>query len=240
MPSISWSSFFISSAVASTVVHFMPCSKNSTAPYPVNCRFEVFGVGFPKRAAVVEGARLQQPDGIRLEDLIPELKNSFTGLLGFNLELSVTQSHADISDSKCFVEFHIAEDIIRFEPKAMVSSDTVREDLILSDDLSSYSLIAINSGLEMQNIELLKPNGGRFRLFPLTNETHDAREQVQLSPWSVVELSLSEQDLIAGLQTLETRRLKVGQFRATLNHDLAIFLVCRDRHTKKLLTVRGL
>lgn len=240
MPSVSWSSFFISSAVASTVVHFMPCSKNSAAPYPVHCRFEVFGVGFPKRAAVVEGARLQQPDGIRLEDLIPELKAGFTGLLGFNLELSVTQSHADILDSRCHVELHVADDLIRFQPKPAVSTNETRTDLILADDISSHSLIVVNSGLEMQTIALTKPKGGFYRLFPLTNEVHDASEQVQVSPWSVVELALSEQDLISGLQTLQTRRLKVGQFNITLNHDVSAFLICRDRHTKRLLNVRGL
>jgi hypothetical protein len=240
MPSIRWSSFFISSPVASTVVHFMPCSKNSTAPYPINCKFEVFGVGFPKRAAVIEGARLQQPDGIRLEDLIPDLKGGFTGLLGFNLELSLAQTHADISDSKCFVELHLGEDVIRFQPHANLITVEQREDLILSDDLSSYSLVVLNSGLAMQELRLEKPNAAPYKLFPLTVENNDAREQINVSPWSVLEVGLYDQDLTAGLQTLATRRLKVGQFRANITPDMAVYLVCRDRHTKRLLNVRAL
>ncbi len=239
MPSINWSSFFISSAVASTVVHFLPCSKNSSAPYPVACRFEVFGVGFPKRAAVVEGARLQQPDGIRLEDLIPELKGGFTGLLGFNLELSVTQAHADMRDSKCYVELNIANELVRFEPKPKLDAITVKHDLILSDETSSYSVVVVNSGLTMQPVALLKPGNTRYRLFPIL-ESQDACDQLQISPWSVVELGLSDQDLIAGIQNLATRRIKLGQVSMELTPDLSAFLVCRDRHNKRLLSVRAL
>jgi hypothetical protein len=240
MPSIRWNSFFVSSSVAKTVVHFMPVSRSASAPYPVTAKFEVFGVGFPKRAIIIEGARLQQADGIILGDVIPELKNGFTGMLGFSLELSVTQSHAELSDSRCYVELNIASDLVRFEP-AVIKDKKRSSELIFSDTQSSYSIIAVNSGLELLPINILGENNKKISLLPSIGvEDKIELDTSRASPWSVVEFLISESETKSGEQELRCKRVKFGYISAELANELSIFLVCRDRQTKKILNVRAL
>src|SRR5690606_18742719 len=100
MNSMRWRGFFICNSVTRPYVHFFPHSANTTAPYPVVATITIFGAGLKTASVSLEGARLSQPDGVRLDAIFEDLATGVQGLPGIEVELHSNQRRVDMSASQ--------------------------------------------------------------------------------------------------------------------------------------------
>ncbi|MFM1848200.1 MAG: hypothetical protein RL417_1674 [Pseudomonadota bacterium] len=197
MQTISWLAFFSHSALSRAVVHFFPFSSTVSAPYGTECRLTVFGGGLPTRAVTLEGARLGQPDGVKLEEAFPELASTSDGrLVGLQIDLESVQSRVDLSASGCVVELLRSESggrgALRFRPALVEISGRTRDaraPLIASRDrFQTTSLIVVNRSGESFTPELrvrsasARPWDGGVTPTPLQSSmiVHDGVEEITL------------------------------------------------------------
>lgn len=101
---VSSTTFCLHSPSIKTRVHFFPSAGATTGPYSITCTFTLFGKGIEKRSIAVDGGRLGQPDGIRLEDAFPALRGDSSGVFGITLELSCQQQRVNMLPSQAVVE----------------------------------------------------------------------------------------------------------------------------------------
>lgn len=118
---VSWLAFVSTSALTRTVVHFFPFSSGVSAPYGSECRFTVFGGGLATRSVLLDGARLGQPDGVRVEDVFPEVSSvGDARLVGLQVDLECAQQRVDLSASGCVVEITRTDGgAVRFRPSLL-------------------------------------------------------------------------------------------------------------------------
>ena len=112
MYTVRWFGFGVSQALTKSVLHFFPTSANVSAPYPVQCKIEIFSSRFGKKSLVLDGARLHQPDGIKLEAAFPVLEDGAHPIFGICLELSAQAQRVDIRPSQAFVELITAMEVV--------------------------------------------------------------------------------------------------------------------------------
>ena len=168
MQTVSWLTFISTSAITRTVVHFFPFSSGVSAPYGTDCRFTVFGGGLTTRAVVLDGARLGQPDGVRVDDVFPEVSSVGDGrLVGLQIDLECAQQRVDLSASGCVIEIARSEGgAVRFRPaqiEAAARTQDVTPPLIACRDrFQSTSLVVVNrTGDPFSPLVRIRPVGAR-------------------------------------------------------------------------------
>lgn len=85
-------------------LHFFPTAGSTTGHYPVSCEIALFGKGLEKRSVQIEGGRLNQPDGIRIEDAFPALEHEASGLCGLEVIFECPQGRINLSRSQLVIE----------------------------------------------------------------------------------------------------------------------------------------
>lgn len=85
-------------------IHFFPTAGNAGGHYPVVCSLTLYGKGVEKRTVQLDGGRINQPDGLRLEDAFAGLDGEHPSLLGLDIGLSVAQGRLNLLPSQVFVE----------------------------------------------------------------------------------------------------------------------------------------
>lgn len=68
------------------------------------CRLTVFGKGIETRSIRLDGGRLNQPDGIRLEEAFPALTTESSGICGLEVHLSCPQGRVNLLSSRVVIE----------------------------------------------------------------------------------------------------------------------------------------
>lgn len=105
MQKVCWLAFGSSNSLHRTILHFMPASSNTAAPYAVSVSLRLFTHAEEPRELSLEGARMMQPDGVRLEDAFPiVLTEGGPPFYGLEVEFSSPQPRSDLSASMCLVE----------------------------------------------------------------------------------------------------------------------------------------
>lgn len=176
-------------------VHFFPSAGTTAGHYPVSCEITLFGKGIERRSVRLEGGRLNQPDGIRLEDAFPALENEGSGLCGLEVIFECPQGRINLSNSRLVVEivspqFSMSYGAAPFKPNSLVQRDDESAihpsrslvGVALQDVGTAPSLVVVNS-----TTELLRPE---FR-----HSSRDGEAPLQLgtiAPNSVVEFPLDE------------------------------------------------
>lgn len=161
MAAIRWIGFCLSDVLTRTLVHFYPAAAHSGAPYPARCKLTIFGAGIERDMVVLDGARLQQPDGVRIEQVFPQLAEQTAqkkGLAGLEIEIETTQPRVDLSGSQCIVEFATNFGSVKYRPARVVeqkiaeekdmaagASAAVLPQMVLRDAYSVSSLVLINT-----------------------------------------------------------------------------------------------
>jgi len=140
---VSWVGPCVSSGLTRTVVHFFPAARGVASPYAVSCRLTLFGGGTERRSVVLEGARLNQPDGLFVEEAFPELAQ-MNGAAGLELELFTDQPRVDVGPSRCVFEYHSGLNVVRFNPLCISVPHTKQSAAAFLDTQVSSSLIVIN------------------------------------------------------------------------------------------------
>jgi hypothetical protein len=176
-------------------VHFFPSAGTTAGHYPVSCELTLFGKGIERRSVRLEGGRLNQPDGIRLEDAFPALENEGSGLCGLEIVFECPQGRINLSNSRLVVEivspqFSLSYGAAPFQPTfadttdGEVAAHACRSliGVALQDGSATPSVVVVNS-----TTELLRPE---FR-----HSARDGDSPLQLgtvAPNSVVEFPLDE------------------------------------------------
>lgn len=176
-------------------VHLFPSAGTTAGHYPVSCDLTLFGKGFERRSVRLEGGRLNQPDGIRLEDAFPALENEGSGLCGLEILFECPQGRINLGNSRLVVEivspqFSMSYGAAPFQPNSVTDGEPVASaqpskslvGVALQDGRTAPSLVVVNA-----TTELLRPE---FR-----HSSRDGDAPLQLgtvAPNSVVEFALDE------------------------------------------------
>ena len=96
--------FCLSTSSIKTRVHFFPTAGSSTSHQPITCVLSLFGKGIEKRAVMLDGGRLNQPDGVRLEEAFPTLRSEASGIFGLEIQLSSQQGRVSLLESQAAIE----------------------------------------------------------------------------------------------------------------------------------------
>lgn len=194
--------FCLSTASIKTRIHFFPSASGAGGHLPVTCVLTLFGKGIEKKSVMLDGGRLNQPDGLRLEDAFPALRGEVSGVFGLEIRLSCPQGRVNLLHSQAAVEFvssasstlyggapfspmteevdemSVSSIVDRIEPPLKRSPAAVA----VQDGSLTSSLVIVNAGPEALKPELTHVAGELAK--PLHLGT--------LSPESVVEVPLEE------------------------------------------------
>jgi len=97
--------FCLSTASIKTRIHFFPSAGAAGGHLPISCLLTLFGKGVEKRSVLLDGGRLNQPDGLRLEDAFPALRGDVSGVFGLEIQLSCSQGRVNLLHSQTAIEF---------------------------------------------------------------------------------------------------------------------------------------
>lgn len=160
--------FFISTQTVKSRVHFFPNGGSTGGHYPVACSLTVFGKGIETRSIRLDGGRLNQPDGIRLEDAFPALTTDSSGICGLEVHLSCPQGRVNLTSSRVVIEmvspqFSLTYSAAPFVPDLEGDVDAASSLILkphrpgvavgIQDESCSTSLIVVNA-----SSSILKPD----------------------------------------------------------------------------------
>jgi hypothetical protein len=202
---------------------------------------------------MLDGGRLGQPDGVRLEDAFPSLRGEASGLFGLEIQLSCSQGRVNLLASQASLELvspqfsalYSAASFRRLEvdERAPTSSNEAERDagtppealgIAVQESEAVSSLIMVNGGSESLKPELFRVVAGRE--VPVHLGT--------LAPESSIEVPLDEalfretapHECLFGL--LRAERLCLGD--RSRHKDTEYYLVYRNPETKRPLSVVAL
>lgn len=228
----SWLGFGIATGLSRTLVHFYPSSGNVTAPYSANCKLTLFALSGAPRSVNLEGARVSYPDGVRLEEVFPQLKETPTGLVGIEIQLTTTQPRVDLVESSAILEVISGGQAARFAPCPLPClRETPRTFHAIRDSFNTTSLIVVNQGVKEVSVVLRSVHSPDQ---PITTNS--------LAPQSVAEVSIPD----SFFHSVPPRECEWGLLRGGAVEvmpsapDVAYFVMYRDAATRRPISVRCL
>lgn len=193
MRSIQWLTFYMPDKSQQTRLHFFPASPIAATPFPVDLSVTIFGRYIEPKRMTIDGARMFQPDGMRLEDVFQLPDQAAESPFGLLVEISCPQPRADVSASSCMMEIMSADGFVRYKVPPIKQSETEeveqeeeleRCSLLMRDSYFAPSIVVVNA-----TDSELKPQLMSFS----TQNPDGTRELIpvgQLGPWSVLERKL--------------------------------------------------
>lgn len=105
MQKITWHAFAINGSLTKTVLHFFGHSKEVSAPYPLHASIRILcGSNYDAFPLTLEGARLQTPEGVRLDSIIEHCNLGDASLFGLELTLQSQHTRVSLEHSQCILE----------------------------------------------------------------------------------------------------------------------------------------
>lgn len=248
MNAVKASFFCLSTPTVRSRIHFFPSAGSTGGHYPVSCQVTVFGKGIERRSVQLDGGRLNQPDGIRLEDAFPSLNLEATGMCGVEMHLVCQQGRVNLLRSRVVVEmvspqFALAYSADQFKSIERLESDGAIGDVQapavgvgigIHDSSMSSSLVVINSGDETFRPDFFHAPASADAPFPIGT----------VGPNSVVEFPLDETlcktDNVRGALWGETRIEKLWSQSLRELDSVACYMLYRDPVTRRPLSVCAL
>lgn len=111
-----WIGFGLADALTKTTAHFFPCADGSAVPYPADCKITIFGEGHQGISVALEGSRVGQPDGVRMEDAFPAIRDGGSGVFGIEINISTIQPKISLAPSLAMIEMNSKGSTIRYWP----------------------------------------------------------------------------------------------------------------------------
>jgi hypothetical protein len=229
-----WISFAQADSMSRSVIHLLPATRGGMAAQPVSCVIELFGDRPDSTEVAIDGMRLNQPDGIRLEEAFPRLREGGNSLVGIAVNLDSAQQKGDLSSSICELEVISRNKSVRFKMALRKDNSVERSTIpIISDTFTQTSLILTNQGSQYIEVQLApQANLDNLNSQPLTN--------ISIAPFSVSEYNLGSMFLLGSApfncQWGETRlatTFLIGQ----LPPEVAAFIVYRENSSKRIQSV---
>ena len=245
--------FCLSTPSIKTRVHFFPTSGASTSHQPITCILSLFGKGIEKRSVMLDGGRLNQPDGVRLEEAFPTLRSEASGIFGLEIQLSSQQGRVDLLESQAAIELvspqssllyysaPFATDIVEgVQPEgdsAQLLAHARRRSFVgigVQDAFLTTSLVMVNATNETVRPSIFHGVGEEALSLPVGN----------ISPESAMEIPLEESlfkntsphECLWGLSRAE--KITVGP--DSLTPHTAFYVMYRDPVSKRPVSVCAL
>ena len=246
MQKFSWLAFCPGEPGLQSLLHLFPASRGTGAPYAAECMIELFGNGQKGEQIVLEGVRMCQPDGLRLNDIFPIL-NQQKGLYGIQVTLKSDHGRADLSASSCIIELQCRPHSVRYAAAPMERIETEKAELTpgvaLQDSYSTTSLIVVNGSLEESNWQShrgkdVAESQGAGESTPLSKPMVPAR----IPPLSIEERKLDKAYFLqSSPREASWGMIHVESIHAdTLSDDCACYVMYRDSITKRPMSVCSL
>lgn len=139
MQAVRFVSFCLNSTATRSAVHILASAGELTAPYPVRCKMQLFGgVAGPGVPAQVDGLRLTEPDGMRVEDVFPVVKEQVSGLFGIELELTSQQPRINLGPSQCLLECRSGDFAVRYAAEGSVEPvSSIQTQIVVTPQLKA-------------------------------------------------------------------------------------------------------
>ncbi len=230
MKNIKWISFCASNKALKTMLHLFPLSLNSTTPYPISCRLELFGEGENAGSILLDGTRLNQATGVLLDSAFPALNGDYAGFLGVSIEFSLRQQAINFEPSSAIVEFMSYSSSLHYYPSVYREEKISSKSFpVLNDVLTETSLIIVNASQEdfktdILNIDSecvikdLKSSKLTIKEYQLdTKKVSDDKKNVFNSCWA-------------------NGTLDVLKFSDGIPAGVNPYILCRDTTTKKIVS----
>lgn len=247
--------FCLSTSSIKTRVHFFPSASSSTSHQPITCVLSLFGKGIEKRSVMLDGGRLNQPDGVRLEDAFPTLRGEASGIFGLEMQLSSQQGRVNLTHSQAAVELVSPQSSLLYMSGPFMADGDVTVEGADAGDIASRlqaarrksfvgvgvqdsclttSLIMINSTQESVRPSVFHGVGPEAQSLPVGN----------IAPESAMEIPLEESlfkksvphECLWGLSRAE--KISVGTDSLTPN--TAFYVMYRDPVSKRPVSVCAL
>lgn len=249
-----WRAFFICNDLTKPVVHFFPQSSGSAAPYGVNCTLTIFGGNLASRSVTLEGARINQPDGIRLDAVFPELLENAQGLVGLDVLLSSTQRRLDLSASQVVIELVKGKQSLRYFAAQVDADDQQRTtDMfpIIQDANAGTTIVAVNGTASTKTVGLNQAQVQPDSAAEAASSDHV--KKCELAGFGLIEIGAgAESSAIAPSESatevnrtseslVGTRPLQPGVYSAIRpDKSVAYYALVRDLRTRAPLAVQAL
>lgn len=247
--------FCLSTSSIKTRVHFFPTAGSTTSHQPITCVLSLFGKGIEKRAVMLDGGRLNQPDGVRLEEAFPTLRNEASGIFGLEIQLSSQQGRVNLLSSQAAIELVSPQSSLMYysapfvadvdEVATLESQGDISQRLAaarrrsfvgvgMQDAFVTTSLVMVNSTNETVRPAIFHGVGEEAQSLPVGN----------ISPESAMEIPLEESlfkktaphECLWGLSRAE--KISVGP--DSLTPHTAFYVMYRDPVSKRPVSVCAL
>lgn len=250
MQNVEWITFSVSSAISRSLVHFFPSAQITSAPYPVIFKLRVFGKDIVSKSVALEGGRLGQPDGVRLEDAFPHLADGVSGLIGLHIEISTSQPRIDLTPSHTVLEIVSSAQSVRFTPIQTLSGERrvmalndiknrVRAIAGIHDAFFVTSLAVINSGNKPYTPKLISPRPRSVtgsstgpEISEIGFDTVPGNSAHELSFHEGMYTDVEPQEMSWGLV-----RSRAFELVGDVPQDVRCFVIYRDTLTKRIVSV---
>ena len=239
MQNIKWVSFAYCNTLSKSILHFLPSSLNTSAPYPVIYNIEIHSKETGTKSISLDDGRLGQPDGVRLEDIFPVLNEVPTGLIALSVEMNVSQPKVDLLSSSCVMEIITASNSVKYLSANLGEEMrlTSKGMLVVTDAYCTSSLLIVNASASSYSPKVLTLNAK-------SAENPYLYEPVpQVEACTAMEYDFGEKFF----NNSEAQECSWGLFRATsacfeekLPENVAAYAVYRDTTTKRLLSVKAI
>lgn len=241
MQNSKWIGFGLTSAISRSCMHFFPAADSVTAPYPAGCSLAIFRNDIPRRAVMLEGGRLSNPDGVWIEDAFPSLKNEITGLFGLEVEMMSVQQRLDLNGSGCVIEVVSQGFATRYwpaRPATLPRQDNGSKEgeqtsqricwngIAYKDNFHSCSLIVVNGSDVPAGIEIIRTPA-------VSAQTPNGSWRIEAGPRAVVEHDF-EPALYQGVQPQECSWGTIRAVPVKVYGDLALGLAPAEGASRSL------
>jgi hypothetical protein len=247
--------FCLSTSSIKTRVHFFPTAGSTTSHQPITCVLSLFGKGIEKRAVMLDGGRLNQPDGVRLEDAFPNLRNEASGIFGLEVQLSSQQGRINLLQSQAAIELvspqasilYYSSPFVADVPEAAAAEPSAdimqrlaaarRRSFVgvgMQDSFVTTSLVMVNSTNETVRPSIFHGVGEEAQSLPVGNITPESAMEIPLEE-SLFKRT-SPHECLWGLSRAE--KISVGP--DSLTPHTAFYVMYRDPVSKRPVSVCAL
>ncbi len=260
MSDTSWLGFGVTGSITKTFLHFMPLSQGVGAPYPVNFSLTTGGSSLPARTINIEGARLSQPDGFRIEEAMPALTQHSSGLYYAKVEFDSSAHRLNLQASSVTVELQYQQSSVSYRP-AMISQSAVaapkhiqelndseadllacsRTAFALRDPNLYPMIILINASFQAVSAKVLSYAAREYvQTIVLEPETVREFEPAELGLRDPLKLDCSSGSVEAELFQLIFEDSASDSSIVKKGAAIAAYLVYRNRNTRRIASVLSL
>lgn len=208
MQKITWHAFAINGSLTKTILHFFGHSKEVSAPYPLQASIKIF-CGNDQEAfpLSLDGARLQTPEGVRLDSIIEHCSiGGEASLFGIELTLISQQTRVSLEHSQCVFELDGKGYSTLFRGKLSAECSPLPTRMasipLVFDTHTVTSLIFVNPTDTEQEIPI--------EIF--AKGLHEGFAQDKISPRSTIEVQVPEPFVQAGAAVASPKRSSVAGF----------------------------